>query len=1069
MKIGIYIWHAKNENRYCIGEWDPSKKQYANTSNKEAALFRIAQEIKSKDGTSKYQISDVILDYYGVLSFYNPDNRTSHFDKIIHANLIKRFGENVQVATEFFELDKCWKNPKDIFIDAVQKTAANSFADFNPERPYSFPPRKGSQDVAIDCVVNAYKNGCKKFLLGAKCRFGKTFTSYKIMEKLGFVSTLIVTFRPTDTRDAWRNDLNTHQDFKSYQFFTQKELSDFENFTGNKVLFVSYQKLKKDLKKFLNKYKNCFDLVIIDEDQIGGHRKENREIIKKLKPELTLVNTGTPELEKMSNEFDEEFQYTWDYIDEQEAKAKGIPGYEDMPKLELYSFDISNRFADTITDKNGFSLSEFFKVEDNNFVHYAQVLKLLKYLYYDYSNGNEEPDETFGIFASAKFAGKLKHGLWKLPSVNACKCLKKVFDDNFPDVYTEVLPNGNKNPKEIEKTCAEQEKLGKSTVWLTVVKNTVGVTVKPWTYTISLYGSGDSSLTSYIQYIFRAGSPGKDTFYSFDFCPERILDVADQFAQVRATKHNTSYDYEIAKVLNYLPLFAYNGVGGWESLETKNFFNSISKFSTIRATSNLIKDYLLELVEYEKELADVEVGSLNPQTSHNAEIGKLKKDLLKKAKKSGKTDKEPSSKDLAEKLFQAFIDIYTFVKFANDGVESLDDFIKKLNTYDGECEDYFGFSDDFIKTLIAVMNSEKRCFEIAIQRFKHIDLKFAMEDVPDELAKRMIQKLDLKKGDTVCDWCCKGVGLLKNIPAGHKLYAKVEDKRTELIVKKLLPNVNIIKDTTMKFDHIIMNPPYDKNLHLKILQEAMKHSDDVVNLSPIRWLQDPLAEYKKNSDWKKFESVRKRIDTLDVVPMVEATQLFNSAAFSMDIGIYHLTSQGGWTSRFTNSIINKVVEHSNKTVSDAMSENEDDGWRVRIKKLMPIPSNRPNGTALEYTNTYLCHQSLDWVYKDGFTKEGAHWSENKLAGAGGPKSYTKDDKLPYSIKFDTEEEAYNFQAYTKTKFFKYIYSTMKTDQNVPLKYLPYMPTYTHPWTDEMLYEYFGLTKDEVEEIEQDIK
>ena len=209
---------------------------------------------------------------------------------------------------------------------------------------------------------------------------------------------------------------------------------------------------------------------------------------------------------------------------------------------------------------------------------------------------------------------------------------------------------------------------------------------------------------------------------------------------------------------------------------------------------------------------------------------------------------------------------------------------------------------------------------------------------------------------------------------------------------------------------------------------------------------------------RTFEDIRKRIESLDAVPMVEATQLFNSAAFSMDLGIYHLTSQGGWISHFTNSIINKVVEHSNKTVFDAMSENEDDGWRVRIKKLMPIPSNRPNGTALEYTNTYLCHQSLDWVYKDGFTKDGIHWSENRLPGAGGPKSYTKDDKLPYSIKFDTETEAYNFQSYTKTKFFKYIYSTMKTDQNVPLKYLPFMPSYTHPWTDEMLCEYFGLTE-----------
>ena len=593
------------------------------------------------------------------------------------------------------------------------------------------------------------------------------------------------------------------------------------------------------------------------------------------------------------------------------------------------------------------------------------------------------------------------------------------------------------NPKEIEKTCAEQEKLGKSTVWLTVVKNTVGVTVKPWTYTISLYGSGDSSLTSYIQYIFRAGSPGKDTFYSFDFCPERILDVADQFAQVRATKHNTSYDSEIAKVLNYLPLFAYNGVGGWESLETKNFFNSISKFSTIRATSNLIKDYLLELVEYEKELADVEVGSLNPQTSHNAEIGKLKKELLKKAKKSSKTDKELSSKDLAEKLFQAFIDIYTFVKFANDGVESLDDFIQKLNTYDGECEDYFGFSDDFIKTLIAVMNSEKRSFEIAIQRFKHIDLKFAMEDVPDELAKRMIQKLDLKKGDTVCDWCCKGVGLLKNIPAGHKLYAKVEDKRTELIVKKLLPNVNIIKDMTINFDHIIMNPPYDKNLHLKILQEAIKHSDDVVNLSPIRWLQDPLAEYKKNSDWKKFESVRSHIESLDVVPMKEASEMF-SALFNVNLGIYHITSKGGWkgfdVTPLTKKIIDKVIESGGLSpVPYTGQENA-----VVIKKM----TNPNRSTAYN-----LCSNAVGYKNKNSL-----------------------EDKVQNCIVFDTPEEAENFRKMTETKMYRFCVKTLINNENFMSYYRFFFnaPTYTHPWTDEMLYEYFGLTEDEVNEIEQEI-
>ena len=87
------------------------------------------------------------------------------------------------------------------------------------------------------------------------------------------------------------------------------------------------------------------------------------------------------------------------------------------------------------------------------------------------------------------------------------------------------------------------------------------------------------------------------------------------------------------------------------------------------------------------------------------------------------------------------------------------------------------------------------------------------------------------------------------------------------------------KETDMKFDCIIMNPPYSRNLHLKILAEAIKHLKDeksvCVNLSPVRWLQDPLAKYKKNCDLKRFEeSVAKHIDTLNVVSMAEANAMF---------------------------------------------------------------------------------------------------------------------------------------------------------------------------------------------------
>ena len=88
MKIGIYIWRHKDENRYCIGEWNPSKKQYENLSDLDGAKFRIEQEIKSKDGTSKYAMSDIVIEFAKILDFYNPDNRQKGFDKLVHQSLL---------------------------------------------------------------------------------------------------------------------------------------------------------------------------------------------------------------------------------------------------------------------------------------------------------------------------------------------------------------------------------------------------------------------------------------------------------------------------------------------------------------------------------------------------------------------------------------------------------------------------------------------------------------------------------------------------------------------------------------------------------------------------------------------------------------------------------------------------------------------------------------------------------------------------------------------------------------------------------------------------------------------
>ena len=94
----------------------------------------------------------------------------------------------------------------------------------------------------------------------------------------------------------------------------------------------------------------------------------------------------------------------------------------------------------------------------------------------------------------------------------------------------------------------------------------------------------------------------------------------------------------------------------------------------------------------------------------------------------------------------------------------------------------------------------------------------------------------------------------------------------------------------MKFDCVIMNPPQCRNLHLKILAEAIKHLKDdesvCVNLSPIRWLQDPLAKYKKHTDYTRFESsISKHIENVIIIKASEANNLFNIKNFT-DLGIY---------------------------------------------------------------------------------------------------------------------------------------------------------------------------------------
>ena len=258
-----------------------------------------------------------------------------------------------------------------------------------------------------------------------------------------------------------------------------------------------------------------------------------------------------------------------------------------------------------------------------------------------------------------------------------------------------------------------------------------------------------------------------------------------------------------------------------------------------------------------------------------------------------------------------------------------------------------------------------------------------------------------------------------------------------------------------------MNPPYNGNLHLKILREVINECEksgedyEIVNLSPIRWLQDPLAEYKKNSDWNKFSDIRKHIESVEVVPMKDASDMFG-AIFNTDLGIYHITPKGGCDC--------KTLIKSNTHIVDACikcgfpelvkyDENDERAF-VSIRTI----------TNLHRTTAYDIVSHNNGIFIKGKTADGKPWREALY------KTKTcNDDRVPLGIYFDMKEEAENFIKWSDTKTIKYFVKQLVVDQNIYTRFLPFMPTYTHPWTDEMLYKYFDLTEEEIKEIEEAIK
>ena len=230
-----------------------------------------------------------------------------------------------------------------------------------------------------------------------------------------------------------------------------------------------------------------------------------------------------------------------------------------------------------------------------------------------------------------------------------------------------------------------------------------------------------------------------------------------------------------------------------------------------------------------------------------------------------------------------------------------------------------------------------------------------------------------------------------------------------------------------KYDVILMNPPYNRDLHLKFLEKTIEIADNVINISPHDWLTNKFAKTEKSKFRRYFrEKYSKYIEDLEIISQEDFNTYFGTSNwFGVAIGVFKENAKGIDPDKFLNNdtLLNKI-----------------------INKIHTLPSLRSKFTSRIDNELFVpvrinSHGYLNYVERD----------YSKIKSKGG-------------ILFNSKNEVKNFIDSFDTWLYKYLEkSEWQGSENSAS--VPYLEDYTKPWTNERLYRLFNITKEEQKIIE----
>ena len=264
----------------------------------------------------------------------------------------------------------------------------------------------------------------------------------------------------------------------------------------------------------------------------------------------------------------------------------------------------------------------------------------------------------------------------------------------------------------------------------------------------------------------------------------------------------------------------------------------------------------------------------------------------------------------------------------------------------------------------------------------------------------------------------------------------------------------------MKFDCIIMNPPYNRGLHLKILAEAITHLKDekstCVNLSPVLKLQ---TAWRRGKVAKELSFLNSCTASVDVIDCDTAVALFNLGNCGTDLGI--------WKCALKNST--NIFELGKSITSNA----------AFIDKIKRITSNMPKMNEHLIDAMSVKNNSLFIKFVDGLSlkNNGGHGKSSYAATSinfSTATKFTPGHHCKYVLFTDKNEQFVFWKIYT-SNVIRFFYMTLMGG-NTEYELLPWLGGSINPrtgkkgyegeWTDEDLYKFFNITPEEQKVIEE---